>query len=212
MNNIIKYILLFIVLFITGLMIYNFKRFEYVFKLNETLYISAAVFTAGVFINRKFSERLLFWKTLNHELTHIFFSLIFGNKITGLHATEEDGGLARYQGRSNFVITLAPYFFPLVPFVLILFSIIIRPEIAHYFRFIIIFVYALSLCSQIEDFRYEQSDIKEEGKIFSTLFIVVMNVQSLLFFAAYGNNRTDSYQHTIMTLLSELIHYVKVIF
>jgi len=200
MNNIIKYISLFIILFLTGMMIYNFRKFENVFQLNETFYVSIAVFTAGVFLNRKFSERLLFWKTLIHELTHIFFSLIFGNKITGLHATEEDGGLARYQGRSNFVITLAPYFFPLVPFFLLLFSVIIRPEIAQYFRFIIIFVYGLSLCSQIEDFSFEQSDIKKEGKMFSTLFIVVMNIQSILFFSAYGNGRLDSYRQIIMAL------------
>jgi hypothetical protein len=48
---------------------------------------------------------------LEHELTHALFAVLTFNKVTDLNAARGTGHLA-YEGRGNWLISLAPYFFP----------------------------------------------------------------------------------------------------
>jgi hypothetical protein len=48
---------------------------------------------------------------LEHELTHALFAVLTLNKVTDLNAARGTGHLA-YEGRGNWLISLAPYFFP----------------------------------------------------------------------------------------------------
>ncbi len=48
---------------------------------------------------------------LEHELTHALFAVLTLNKVTDLNAQRGTGHLA-FEGRSNWLISLAPYFFP----------------------------------------------------------------------------------------------------
>jgi hypothetical protein len=51
---------------------------------------------------------------IGHELTHAFFTVLFGGKVKSFQASERGGRVTIT--KSNFVITLAPYFFPLYTF------------------------------------------------------------------------------------------------
>jgi hypothetical protein len=51
--------------------------------------------------------------TLEHELTHSLFAVLTGNRITGLRVSLKSGGHMRYVGTPNWLVEVAPYFFPL---------------------------------------------------------------------------------------------------
>ena len=55
-----------------------------------------------------------FLSTLEHELTHAIFALATFHRVTGLRATWRSGGQVNFQGTGNWLITVAPYFFPTI--------------------------------------------------------------------------------------------------
>jgi Peptidase M50B-like len=61
---------------------------------------------------RRGGTRPMHWLyTLEHELTHALFALLTFNRITRLSAARGSGE-TEYEGRANWLISLAPYFFP----------------------------------------------------------------------------------------------------
>ncbi len=61
-----------------------------------------------------------------HELTHAIFAWCTGHRITAIHASADSGGEVRFVGRGNWLITLAPYFFPTAAIVLLLLAYLMR--------------------------------------------------------------------------------------
>src|SRR5512146_2599417 len=53
----------------------------------------------------------IFTYVIGHELTHALFAMLFGGSVKSLSAGERGGRVT--VTKSNFMITLAPYFFPL---------------------------------------------------------------------------------------------------
>ncbi|MFV0626809.1 MAG: M50 family metallopeptidase [Alphaproteobacteria bacterium] len=52
-----------------------------------------------------------------HELTHAFFALITFHKVKHIKVAEDNsGGQMAFEGEGNWLITIAPYFFPLLAF------------------------------------------------------------------------------------------------
>lgn len=50
--------------------------------------------------------------TIEHEGTHALFAVLTFHRVTSLRATWRDGGTIAFRGRGNWLITIAPYFFP----------------------------------------------------------------------------------------------------
>jgi len=61
-----------------------------------------------------------FLPTLEHELTHALFALITFHPIIAVKATWRGRGVMRYVGEGNWLITIAPYFFPTLSVLLML--------------------------------------------------------------------------------------------
>ena len=59
-----------------------------------------------------FSSRSGFWSTLEHELTHAVFALIFFKRIHTISASRRSGGHITIEG-GNIIIALGPYVLPL---------------------------------------------------------------------------------------------------
>ena len=58
---------------------------------------------------------------LAHEFTHIFFALITFHKVVHIHLNmDNSGGAMGFKGKGNWLIVVAPYFFPLFLFILML--------------------------------------------------------------------------------------------
>jgi hypothetical protein len=60
-----------------------------------------------------------FLSTFEHELTHALFAWATAHRVTGLRTSWRGGGEVRFRGRGNWLITIAPYFFPTVSLLLL---------------------------------------------------------------------------------------------
>lgn len=126
---------------------------------------------------------ILFYKpvfihVMAHELTHALWAFLFGGKTKKLEVSSEGGRVLI--SKSNFLITLAPYFFPLYTF---LFSVVFaiaqdrfRPYVAFFVGASLSFHLALTLYS----LRTSQSDLREDSDVFFSLsFVTFMNLMVL---------------------------------
>lgn len=70
-------------------------------------------FVAFAVLWRMFRRRFELFCTFEHEITHVLFGLLFLKLPRSFKVTRHEGGQVTMLG-TNFVITLAPYFFPTV--------------------------------------------------------------------------------------------------
>lgn len=121
-----------------------------------------------------FFWRPLFLYVMGHELTHALAAVLQGGQADDLRVSSR-GGMVKVN-RSNFVVNLAPYFFPIYtamaagiwaiaaePF---------RPWLAGLLGLTLAFHFALTIFSLKE----HQSDIAEVGWLFAFPFILALNV------------------------------------
>ena len=58
-----------------------------------------------------------FFAIMEHELTHMLFAVLTFHKPRGLDVNQDVGGSFSFEGKGNWLIALAPYFFPTFLFV-----------------------------------------------------------------------------------------------
>jgi hypothetical protein len=131
---------------------------------------------------------------LGHELTHALWSFPFGGKLKKIKISSKGGHVSIT--KSNFLVSLAPYFFPLyVVLVVIIFFIgnffwNLTPYL-FIFYFLIGFAYAFHLTLTFRILKIKQPDIVGEGYIFSTVIIFLGNVFVLLIGIPLLTNKID---------------------
>ncbi len=124
-------------------------------------------------------KKPIFTYVVGHELTHALFAVLFGGSVKSLQVSDRGGRVTIT--KSNFVITLAPYFFPLYAFSALLFygaaraanasgvvtnSIIFFSGAAFAFHLVLTFIFLGA----------DQSDIREQGTLFSYPLIYLFNI------------------------------------
>lgn len=114
-----------------------------------------------------------------HELTHALFAMLCGGTVKSFHASERGGRVII--SKSNFVITLAPYFFPLYTFIALLLYWLAHAADAqatttHVLIFISGATFAFHLILTFIFLQTDQADIREQGAIFSYPLIYLFNV------------------------------------
>jgi hypothetical protein len=118
-----------------------------------------------------------------HELTHAVWTWLFGGKVKKFKVTSKGGHVI--VTKSNFLIALAPYFFPLyAALVVVTFLIghLIWGWEAYrvWFHLLLGAAYAFHVTLTIHILKTEQSDITGQGYIFSGVIIFLGNVGILL--------------------------------
>ncbi len=113
-----------------------------------------------------------------HELTHALFAVLFGGSVKSFHASDRGGRVTLT--KSNFIITLAPYFFPLYTFLaLLLYGTAVAAELRGAVGWLVFFAgasFAFHLVLTAIFLQTEQTDIREYGMIFSLPLIYLFNV------------------------------------
>ena len=118
-----------------------------------------------------------------HELTHALWTWIFGGQVKKFKATSNGGHVIIT--KNNFLIALAPYFFPLYAFLVVAVF-----EAGHliwgwaryqvWFHLLLGAAYAFHVTLTWHILKTRQSDITQQGYLFSAVIIFLGNASVLL--------------------------------
>jgi hypothetical protein len=120
---------------------------------------------------------------MGHELTHALWTWLQGGRVKKFKASAKGGHVV--VTRSNFVVALAPYFFPLYA-VLVVAGFMAGHWIWNWHNYLVWFhlllgaAYAFHVTLTWHILKHEQSDITEQGYLFSGVVIFLGNVGVLL--------------------------------
>jgi hypothetical protein len=116
---------------------------------------------------------------LAHELTHALWGWLMGARIGKIRVSRKGGSVTL--SKTNFLITLAPYFFPFYTMCLVLLLLVaslffdITPYEAFWLA-LVGFTWGFHVTFTVSMLMRRQTDITESGRIFSYAFIYLMNV------------------------------------
>ncbi len=121
---------------------------------------------------------------LGHELTHALWVWLFGGQVKKMKVTSKGGHV--HISKTNFLIALAPYFFPLYAVIVILVFAIGHliwnwHDYLVYFYLVVGAAYAFHVSLTFHVLQTQQSDITSQGYLFSAVVIFLGNVLVLLF-------------------------------
>ena len=133
----------------------------------------AAGFVAYLLVQFLF-WRPLFFYVMGHELTHALAAVLQGGKADDLHVSSK-GGMVKVNV-SNFLVNLAPYFFPIYTAAAALIYLIAAEAFKPYFVALIGFTLAFHFALTLYSLKQHQSDITEVGWLFAIPFIACVNV------------------------------------
>ncbi len=133
----------------------------------------------GYFLIHVLLYKPLSMYVFGHELTHAIWTFMFGGNVKSIKVSPRGGRVV--VTKSNFLINLAPYFFPIYTFLifLIYWSLSFMFYVEKYFvifLFITGFSLAFHLALTFFALRQQQSDVREVGYVFSLSFIYVVNI------------------------------------
>jgi hypothetical protein len=152
---------------------------------------------------------------LGHELTHAIWALLMGARVSGL-SVGKTGGQVR-TSKTNWAITLAPYFFP---FYAVLFIILFQIAAAIWDlsaqMWVLFFLIGLGWSFHVTFtmmvlLTVSQPDVESQGVLFSAVVIYLMNLLTMTltatllshsltftqFLRSYGENTGRSYVWTL---------------
>ena len=160
---------------------------KFVFLLKNSFSLAFSPFVLGMFVYWALWK--FFFKNpyagsafpvLEHELTHALFALLTFRRIKNISVSWNSGGQVRFSGSGNWLITLSPYFFPLLSIIVILTGSLFSTHTSFVFKFILGITSMYNLISTYREIHPAQTDIQKEGYIYFLLF----NPGMFLFF--YG--------------------------
>ncbi len=136
-----------------------------------------------------------------HELTHVVWTWLFGGKVKKFKATPRGGHVVIT--KTNFLIILAPYFFPLYAVALVLCFMLghwLWDWTAYqvWFHLLVGGAYAFHLTLTWSALQSQQTDITSQGYFFSAIVIFLGNIIVLLL----GIPLLAGSQVSVMTALS----------
>jgi hypothetical protein len=112
-----------------------------------------------------------FWATFEHEMTHILFALLTLHPVRALQATEGQGGLMSHGGNGNWLVSIAPYFFPTFPLLVGAIVLAFPPSLRLLGVGCIGFALAWHLAATLAETHRGQTDLRRVGLSFAALFL-----------------------------------------
>jgi hypothetical protein len=156
---------------------------------------------------------------LGHELTHALWGILMGARVGKIDVSKKGGHVEL--SKTNFLISLAPYFFPfytgLVIAIYFLASLFISVETYHtLFLSLVGITWAFHFHFTIQILMTRQPDITQNGRLFSYIVIYNLNIITLAIWLICMGPSTFSigfdylYNETLSSYQSsfEHIHYL----
>ena len=139
----------------------------------------AAYFVLRIIPGLKKNEDFL--RVFAHELSHTLVGILFLREIKEFNAGEREGQIL-HAGRNRFgslFISLAPYCFPYVTYLLLLLIIMIKPEFVWVFEMLAGFTWAFHIMCFIDQTGSYQTDISGQGFFRSYAYIIMAHAFNL---------------------------------
>lgn len=138
-----------------------------------------------------------------HELTHMLFAVLTFHKPKGLDINQDVGGSFSFIGEGNWLIALAPYFFPTFTVVIMLGTpiyLMFYPTLPSFYLMLLGVFIGYHFISTLLSIHPKQTDFQVAGYFFTIFFLPGINliVYGLLFcFAVKGSNGVSLYLNTL---------------
>ena len=142
-----------------------------------------------------FIKQSSFIAILKHELSHNLFAILTFRKPTALHVTAGKGGEFQHEGKTNFLMILAPYFFPLLSSIMMLISLL---DIRSHGLFLGLLgaTVGFDFSTSLKDMHLKQPDLRKYGLFFSWCFILLAALifyGMLIAYVTNGYNTSGNY-------------------
>ena len=126
-----------------------------------------------------------------HEFTHMLAALLTFHRPKSMSIDPGKGGSFGYYGEGNWFITLAPYFVPTFPLLLVLFSLIciwLHYPLPHLFMPTLGVLFGYHLVSNAAQIHPGQTDFSKAGWLFTLTFLPTANLLTVGFIWAFAFN------------------------
>lgn len=120
--------------------------------------------------------RTTWLSTLEHELTHALFAVLTCHRVVGIRTTWRSGGHVRYVGKGNWLVTLAPYFFPTVCMILLPVFVFVPFLQTRIGDAVLGAAFAYHVTSTIRETHLGQSDLHKSGFLFCLMVLPGLNL------------------------------------
>jgi hypothetical protein len=155
----------------------NFWDMVKTLSFNNPVHLSFIIsFTLSTILFFLFLKDGAYISIFEHELTHNLWAILTLNKPTGFHIEEYKGGLFEYKGRGNFLITLSPYFFLTLSFLVLPLFLFIQPSYFKYFIIILGIFTGFHTSTTLKEIGLKQPDLQAYGLLFSFIVIILGNI------------------------------------
>lgn len=116
---------------------------------------------------------------LAHELTHALWAAVMGAKVSGLRVSKNRGSVK--VSETNFMIALAPYFFPLytVAVITAYYIVSLFIDVSQYFlpwMGLVGFTWGFHVTFTLDALGGKQDDVERYGRLFSYVAIYLLNL------------------------------------
>ncbi len=182
--NFVKWPLAWYILILTPALIYSFRFFQ--------INVKMFVFLAGVVLF-VFSKTMMdatvqtSMQVVAHELTHSFFALLTFHKVKHIRLNPDDtGGEMGFVGEGNWLIIIAPYFFPLFCFIYICVMSFLPGQLI--WNFILGYFLGYHIDTVASQIHPDQTDLKKVGYKFCFMFLPGINLLTIGSVIVYNNN------------------------
>lgn len=129
--------------------------------------------------------------TLEHESTHALFALLTGHAIVGFKASLGQGGEVRFAGKGNWLITVAPYFFPTAAILLFLLGFFLPFAALPWQSFLLGVALSYHVISTWRETHRDQTDLVVLGRLFCWVFLPSANLAVLGILIAFSRSGGD---------------------
>ena len=166
-----------------------------IFRVPDPLYYFAGGAIAygilwQILLKRRFMGS--FFSTFEHELTHALFAWLTLHRVTGLKTTWSQGGEMRYRGQGNWLISIAPYWFPTLCIPFIVLSGLGQFDGAVWVAPAFGATFAYHITSTIRETHRQQTDLQKTTFLFAWAFLPSANLISAGFIIAYAHSGLDA--------------------
>lgn len=143
-------------------------------------FVAGAAIWVGIFV---LLPKPMWLYVVGHELTHVVWTWLFGGRVKRFRASAKGGDVV--VTKNNFLISLAPYFFPLYAALVVLVFVVGHliwnwASYAIWFHLLLGAAYAFHITLTGHILRTRQSDITQHGYLFSSVVIFIGNLIVLL--------------------------------